>query len=141
MKYVNMLVIFAALVWSYHASQDNSLVTNQMHQMIQAELSNLISEYVASHLPDAPKVHFKNMWTEMITPKTIKAHFEYSFESKGHEENLAKTDLEGTAVLNPDAQKPLGEGWVLQSIQILNESIEYKDGILITPNKKSTSKE
>ena len=125
------------LSWSWAVIQKKPLMHQEIHYSIQTELKTLIETSIKSQLPSAQNVQFTRFWTESLGNKKMKASFLYSFEDSAAEvTEQAQLSFEGYAILNRSTESSGDENvelWNLDELKIENNTIEYNNGVVITP--------
>lgn len=137
MKFLNLILLVLLLSWSWAVIQKQPLMHQEIHYSIQTELKTLIETSIKSQLPSAQNVQFTRFWTESLGNKKMKASFLYSFEDSAAEPNeQAELSFEGYAILNRSTESSGDENvelWNLDELKIENNTIEYNNGVVITP--------
>ena len=139
MKYLG-LIFFAALLivtrsWTHQAQSSDQ----EFHSGVQSKLKGFISDYIQQNLPKSKNLKFEKFWTEPVSDVQIKAMFSYSFEDENETDGTANIFIDGAATLNR-IQNQAGESvWSFDELQILNNTIDFKDGILIRPGDEDGS--
>lgn len=137
MKFLNLILLVLLLSWSWAVIQKRPLMHQEIHYSIQTELKTLIETSIKSQLPSAQNVQFTRFWTESLGNKKMKASFLYSFEDSAAEATeQAQLSFEGYAILNRSTESSGDENvelWNLDELKIENNTIEYNNGVVITP--------
>lgn len=137
MKFLNLILLVLLLSWSWAVIQKRPLMHQEIHYSIQTELKTLIETSIKSQLPSAQNVQFTRFWTESLGNKKMKASFLYSFEDSAAEvSEQAQLSFEGYAILNRSTESSGDENvelWNLDELKIENNTIEYNNGVVITP--------
>ncbi|MCH2533997.1 MAG: hypothetical protein MK008_06115 [Bdellovibrionales bacterium] len=137
MKFLNLILLVLLLSWSWAVIQKKPLMHQEIHYSIQTELKTLIETSIKSQLPSAQNVQFTRFWTESLGNKKMKASFLYSFEDSAAEvTEQAQLSFEGYAILNRSTESSGDENvelWNLDELKIENNTIEYNNGVVITP--------
>ena len=134
MKFLSIIFLLGALVWSWQGYKNSSDVPVAVHYNLQNELKNFIIEYVGKNLPSAQQIEFHRFWTEPTQGQDVRAVFEYSFLTKEADGQEAETRLTGYAWLSPDPQKKAE--WSLDRIEINNQVIDFKTGAVVPPTNE-----
>lgn len=139
MKYLGLIFFAAMLIvtrsWT-HQAQTNE---QEFHSGVQTKLKGFISDYIQQNLPNSKNLKFEKFWTEPVSDDLIKARFSYSFEDENETDGSAKIFIDGAATLNR-IQNENGESvWSFNELQILNNTIDFKDGILIRPGDEDST--
>lgn len=116
-----------------------------IHAGIQSRLTILIEEAIKAKRPLSENFKIIKMYTEKIDDQKIMAHFSYEFQdqmpSDGDNTQNEKTlqKISGTAVLSKGlSEDPTIQKWILQSVKTAGETIDFKDGLTITSDGKTT---
>jgi hypothetical protein len=129
LKYVSLIVMLAALIWTWRLSQSEAEVSLNVHASLQREVEDIIRNYIQQHRPGATNVEFYELFTETINPSKVKAHFKYSFDDTVNSKDATHQMFEGTAVLNKEAKSQDDKStWSLDEVNATNTSIDYKKG-------------
>ena len=135
MKFISPILFGIAMIWTWTLSQAAQPVPESVHLGVQTNLKRIITEYVTKNLETAKNVQFDKMWTEVLKKDRIKAVFQYSFVDANKENGEAKVQIEGYAILNKSAETETSMDWSFDELHILNNSVDYKDPIRITPGQ------
>lgn len=133
MKFISPVIFGIAMIWTWSLSMASQPVPESVHLGVQTNLKRIIAEYVQKNLATAKNVQFDKMWTEVLKKDRIKAVFQYSFVDTNAENGEAKVAIEGYAILNKSAESDEAMEWSFDELHILNNSVDYKDPIRITP--------
>lgn len=137
MKFLNLVLLVFILSWSWAVMQKQPMVHQEIHYSIQTELKTLIENSIKTQLPTAQNVRFARFWTESMGASKIKASFLYSFEDAATQASeQADLSFEGYAILNKSSENSGDkdiEFWNLDELKIENNTIEYNNGVVITP--------
>lgn len=141
MKVISVLFFTAALVASWKLVHWQRAVAQSVHVGIQADLKNIITEYVQNNLPESKNLRFEKFWTETVSKNRVKAYFVYSFEDTAENGDDALVAIEGSAGLNKISETPEAVTWSLDELQILDNSVTFSEPIHITAEIKSGNEE
>lgn len=135
MKYLSTLIFLAAMYWSWALATQERPISEQVHVSIQNDVKQIITEYVQSQLPNSSDLRFEKFWTETVDDNQVKVTFMYSFEDTNEEVGEARTSIEGYTFLRRVSETADATDWdfVNKEIFIINNQVEYKDPIKITP--------
>lgn len=133
MKFISPILFLIAMSWTWCLSMAAQPVPESVHLGVQTNLKRIITEYVQKNLATAKNVQFDKMWTEVIKKDRIKAVFAYTFVDENKENGDAKVQIEGFAILNKSNETADSMDWSFDELHILNNSVDYKDPIRITP--------
>lgn len=138
MKFLGVLTFLLAMNWTWSLVHDSRAVPEAIHLGIQEDMKKIISDYISQNLPTSSGLQFERFWTENIKKDQIKATFIYSFEDSNAEVGAARVQVEGYAVLNKTtAANANYETWSFDELQILDNKVEFKDPLQITPGLDS----
>jgi hypothetical protein len=85
-------------------------------------------------LPNSRDLRFERFWTEAVKNNVIKATFIYSFEDESANVGAARVAIEGYALLNrKDDEADSTQVWSMDELYILNNKIEFKEDMKISP--------
>ena len=134
MKIISLVVFLFALVGSWFLAHRDAPIPEAVHQGIQNDLKRVISEYVQKNLPNSKNLVFKKFWTEALQKNKVKASFVYSFDDANDKSGPINMEIEGYAILNKVTENADSSEWSLDEIHVLNNGLEYKEALKITPN-------
>jgi len=143
MKFINMIILLGLLSYSWCLFNSPLTVSEEVQMNLQNHLKTIIFNYIDETLVNAKNIRFNKMTTESIDKNNIKALFKYSFEDGSDNAGVTVNQLTGYALLkknlrisddNPDAE----EYWDFESLRILNNDIEYKDGLKVDAKPDKT---
>jgi len=134
MKYLSLFILIVLMTWSWKAFHQVGDVTEEVHTSLQSDLRDIISKYVKEKLPNSKNIHFDRLWTQTLSPNKVKATFAYSFDDNNSESTSAKVKIDGYAILNRTGEETGdSEVWGFDELYILNNHVDFKDAIMITP--------
>lgn len=135
MKYLSVLLFLGLMYWTWDLSRSETPISQQVHVGIQDELKRLISDYIQQNLPTSHDLRFDRFYTEAMDEKNkVKANFTYSFEDDSAEIGGTRVQIEGFAVLNRLSETDKKSDWSFDELTILNNEVNFKDPIKITPD-------
>lgn len=135
MKYLSVILFLGLMYWTWNLSRIESPVSQQVHIGIQDELKRLISDYIQQNLPSSRNLRFDRFYTENLDESNrVKANFTYSFDDESQEVGSARIQIEGFAILNRLSESATKSDWSFDELVILNNEVDFKDPIRITPN-------
>ncbi len=133
MKYLNLIILFAFVYWSWGVAKTPASISEETHLSLQQDLKTIISNYISENLPNSKNLKFERLWTERVNENQIKATFNYSFDDPGEDIAAARIIIDGYAVLNRKGQdNPEYEVWNFDELFILNNHIQFEEGEAIT---------
>lgn len=137
MKYLSLFVLLLMMSTSWSFVNHRPEISEDVHVGIQDDLKRIITEYIQNNLPSAQNIRFEKMWTEKLKSSQVKASFIYSFEDASEDVGEARVLIDGYAIINrePAQQQDEIEYWSFDELYILNNHVQFKDGITITPEK------
>jgi hypothetical protein len=134
MKFISLILIFLLMQWTWGLATSSRTLSQDVHLGIQEDLKGLITDYIQENLPNSKNLKFERFWTERVKDSQIRASFVYSFEDETAGGEEARVGIEGEALLNRKADGPdATQVWSLDEITVLNNRVEFKDGIKISP--------
>lgn len=133
MKYLSLLLFLGTMYWTWDLSRTESPINQQVHVGIQDELKRLISDYIQQNLPTSRNLRFDRFYTEAMEDNKVKANFTYSFEDDSEDVGGTRVQIEGFAVLNRTLETKEKSDWSFDELVILNNAVDFKDAIKITP--------
>jgi alpha-mannosidase len=133
MKIISLVVFVLALIGTWYISHRQQVVPESVHVGIQNDLKRIIAEYVQKNLPGSKNLIFKKFFTETLQNNKVKATFLYSFDDTNENIGASNLEIEGYAVLNKVGESAQSTEWSMDELHILNNSVEFKDPMKITP--------
>jgi hypothetical protein len=109
-------------------------IPESVHQGIQNDLKRVISEYVQKNLPKSKNLVFKKFWTEALQKNKVKASFVYTFDDTNDKSGPINMEIQGYGILNKVADNADGSEWSLDELHVLNNGVEFKEPLKITPS-------
>lgn len=143
-KIVSLIIFIAAFILSWCAFNGSSIMGIDVHAGVQSKLAILIEDTIKAKRPQSENFKLIKMYTEKIDDQKMMAHFSYEFQdelSADDSTNSEKTiqKITGTAMLSKGlSEDPSIQKWVLQSVNTGTETVDFKDGLTITSDGKST---
>lgn len=137
-KYIGLVFILLLMKLTWSMAEYTPATDAQTHAMIQNELKEIIAQSLLKLRPSASQLIFRTMWTEQLEDNKVKAHFSYSYNDKEENGEQISQVQEGFGILNrvPNPQDPESTSWSLDEVTISQEAIDFKTGIVITPQHK-----
>lgn len=140
MQKILSLIIFIILLagtWALVHSTDS--VSFETHSGIQTKLADLITQNLRTKKPNAKDLQIVKLWTEAMGDNKVRAVFAYKFID-GAGEVAAEQMVEGEAILHREpAEDPATDKWALQNVKTTNDSVNFTEGVLITPHETESS--
>lgn len=138
MRYLSLIVVVILMAWSWSLVHRPSDLPESAHIEIQQDLKRLITDYIEKNLPTSKNLKFERMWTESQKENQVRASFIYSFDEEDGEVGSTRVQIEGYAVLNRQLRPKDGlEVWSFDELHVLNNHIEFEEGIHIEPGKQA----
>jgi hypothetical protein len=143
-KIISLIIFITAFVLSWCAFNGHSNMGIDVHAGVQSKLSILIEDTIKTKRPNSENFKLIKMYTEKIDDQKIMAHFSYEFQDAlvaSDSENQEKTiqKISGSAVLSKGlSEDPSVQKWVLQSVKTGTETVDFKDGLVISSDGNST---
>ncbi len=142
-KIVSLIVFIAAFVLSWLALNGHSTMGIDVHAGIQSKLALLIEDTIKSKRPESENFKLIKMYTEKIDEQKVLAHFSYEFQDQlasadTTEKEKTTQKISGTAILTKAlSEDPMIQKWILQSVKTGTETVDFKDGLVITSDGKT----
>jgi hypothetical protein len=133
MKYLSMFALVGVIWWSWSFATTPQAISTSSHLSVQTALTEFIRNYIKEQVPNVQNIEFHKVWTEPFVNKTIKATFEYSFQTPSEDQKLTTSRIQGQAVLS---SKETPDDWSLDQVTINDEALEFPEGAVITPETK-----
>lgn len=136
-KIVSLIVFIFALSWTWFQFRKVDSMTVEIHAAVQSKLQLLIEETIKQKIPDLQNFRFLKMYSEKIDENKIKATFSYEYEDPNQK---TKQRISGDAYLvRALSEDPTLKKWTLQRVVTGQETIEFEDGLLISPEAEGSS--
>lgn len=137
MKTLGLVVIFALMVWSWTAFYGTKKGVSE-HTMIEIQngLQDQIIKIMSESSENINNIVFKKFWTKELKDDKVEAHFVVAYDEAGEESNH-KVERNGTILLVKADEVDNEEVWIVDSIKIQGESIEFEEGLRFSPTKSS----
>jgi hypothetical protein len=132
MKYLGVIAFIVLTAWTWNIVHSETNMGFETHSGIQDKLAVLIQETVKAKRPASSDIKIEKIWTEVIQPGKVKAHFLYSFKDSS-EEGSTLTTIQGEGLLErqPDDGSGL-DRWSLMQVRTTNDAIVFEDGLVVT---------
>ena len=132
MKYVSLVIFVAALAWTWSVIHSEASVPFETHSAIQEQLASHIIEKIKAQRPNATDILVEKMWTEILSPDKLKAHFAYSFK-ENLESGAAISKITGEGMLVHEGEDAEGRPrWVFTKGPASSNAIQFDDTTVIT---------
>jgi len=138
-KLLGFFIFIGAFIWTWILFNTQDAISISVHAGVQNQLVQLIENSIKKHRPQSSDFQLIHISTEKIDDQKIAAHFSFRYNEKLDDAELTQQTLSGEAILNrglsenPDVQK-----WIVQSIKSNSSQIDFKEGLVITSDGKST---
>lgn len=143
MKYISTLIFILALIYTWKVVQQDAPIKFETHAAIQLKLVDVIRQSILEIKPSAQNIEIIDVSTEPVNDHTLKAYFSYKFQEPDTASGeWVEQQINGEAQLRksggPDFTE---EKWVMENVITQTGTMNFKNGILITPETNSdTSK-
>lgn len=132
-KLVSFLVFTVAFIWSWFLFHSKSNVGIGIHAGIQSKLAVIIEDAIHKARPNAYNFQMITLYTKNVEENKISAYFTYRYSEKLEEKEHSDQTVKGEAVLNRAASEiPDEQKWVIQSVKTDDQTIEFRDGSVIS---------
>ena len=128
-----VLFIIASMTWTWSVVHSYSPLDTEAHAAIQNQLLNYLQQKIIDKNPDATNLAFPKLWTETITENKIQASFEITYTNKGDPSSINRVKGDLVLYREPTSKKKEVE-WRVIEPKITDQSMEFGEGIIITPN-------
>ena len=127
-----------ALTSTWYLVHSDSAIGSETHSGIQHELAQLLVRSVQNKRPDVQNLRIVRMWTEAISEHKVRAVFAYTFSDTSEGQDQVNQRIEGEAVLHrqPSDDTRLDK-WVLQNVKTTGDSMDFSEGMVVTPDAPS----
>lgn len=137
-KLVSFIVFIAAFVWTWFLFNSHDKISMATHAGIQSKFMILIEESVKAAKPNSSDFEILNIYTEKIDDNQISAHFSYKYMDQLQDQEKVSQTLAGEAILYRSlSENPKDDKWVIKSIKTDNSSIEFQQGLTISPETEN----
>lgn len=133
-KLVSFFVFLGSFIWTWSLFNSHDKINLATHAGIQSKLMLLIEDTIKTLKPHASDFEILSIYTEKIDDNQVSAHFAYKYSDQLEGEEKTKQTLSGEALLYRGlSENPHDEKWVAKSIKTSNDSIEFQQGLVVTP--------
>lgn len=133
-KIVSLVLFVVALSWTWFQFRKPDTMSTEVHAALQSRLQILIEDTIKAKRPNIQNLKFLQMYSEKIDENKIRAYFSYEFEDPA--ENT-KQKFTGDAILSRGlSEDPNVKKWILQTVKTGQETIEFGEGLAITPDSE-----
>ncbi len=135
MKTLGLIFIFGLMVWSwtlFYSPSDG--VSEQTMIEIQNGLQDQILKVMSAQSETLNNIVFKKFWTKELSESKVQAHFQIAFEEQ-LEGSTNKIERKGNVLLIKADESNNEQVWIVDSIKIEGESIEFEEGLKFTSSK------
>ena len=132
MKYISLIVFVAALIWTWHLVNRESVVSFETHSGNQEKLGNLITETIKTKRPNASEIKIQKIWTEAVDENHVKAFFIYTFKDNS-DAGLVTSEIKGEGLLEHQPADGSGnDRWSLTKVHTSNDAIQFDEALIIS---------
>lgn len=136
MKYLSLIILIFAMKISWSYIHNPATVSEYTHIGIQEDLKSFITDYIKEQIPNSREIVFQKFWTKSLKKDRVKVTFLYSFVEDFEQETSTTTSIEGHAILkHQESENQEYDLWSLEQLNILNNKVEFQDGITIRANE------
>ena len=141
-KLVSFFVFLFAFVWTWFLFHSVDKIDSSVHAGIQSKLMLLIEDAVKTSRPNSSDFQITNIYTKKINDNQISAHFNYKFTDQLEDKETVHQSIAGEVILNrTPSENPTDQKWVVQSVKTDNNSVEFQDGLIVTPEAEAPAPE
>lgn len=134
MKILGVLFFLVAMIWTWKVIHTEPSISFETHAGIQENMARLVLEQVQAKRPTATDIKINNVWTEILSEKTVKAHFSYSFKDKSAEGATTENQIQGEGLLERQAVDEKGmDHWTLKEVKTNSDAIVFSEALFVTP--------
>ncbi len=138
-KIISFIVFITAFIWTWNLFNSRSEMGIEIHAGIQSKLTLLIEDTLKSKKPSLSDFKLIKMYTTKIDDQKVSAHFAYEYTESiapdattAHPEVVTQ-NVSGEAILIRGLSEDKSvQKWVLQSVKTDAQTVDFKDGILIS---------
>lgn len=110
-----------------------------VHAGIQSKMAMLIEDAVKAKRPNSTNFELNKIYTEKLDDNKIKAYFAYKFTDTLEDAEKSEQTISGQAILNRSlSEDPNVQKWVIQSVKTDSNSIEFREGTVISSDGNET---
>jgi hypothetical protein len=132
MKTLGLIFIFGLMAWSWTVFYSpNHAVSEQTMIEIQNGLQDQILKVMTSQSQNLNNIVFKKFWTKELSEEKVQAQFLIAFDEES-EDSVNKIERKGSVILVKLDESNNEQVWVVDSIKIEGESIEFEEGLKFT---------
>lgn len=130
MKYLSTVTLILALAVTWKAATAVPLVPVSIHNDLQLDIARIIETAIVQQVPNADNLKFQRLYSETLSPTSVRANFSYSFEIPDSG-NSTTSLVEGSALVERDPAN--ADNWILKKVDVGTSSLVFNEGIVITP--------
>ncbi len=135
MKTLGLIIIFALMAWTWSAFYSSNYgVTEQTMVGIQNGLQDQIIKVMEGQANDVNNIVFRKFWTKELSEAKVEAKFSISFDEITAD-SMNKIVRNGSVVLTKADETNNEQVWIVDSIRIEGETIEFQEGLKFTSSK------
>lgn len=141
-KLVSFFIFLGAFVWTWGLLTTKSTIGIDVHAGIQSKLAVLIQDTIKAKRPNSSNFSLQKIYTEKMDDNKIKAYFSYRFLDSIEENESVEQAMSGEAILSRSlSEDPKIQKWVIQSVKTDISNFDFKEGLVITSDGKTTTEE
>ena len=139
-KLISFFIFVAAFIWTWSLLTTKNTVGIDIHAGIQSKLAVLIEDVIKKKRPNSSNFQLNQIYTEKLEENKIKAHFSYNFSDLLEDNETTDQSISGDAILTRGlSEDPNVQKWVIHSVKTDSNSLEFKEGMIITSENKNPS--
>ena len=139
-KLISFFIFVAAFIWTWSLFTTKNAVGIDVHAGIQSKLAVLIEDVIKKKRPNSSNFQLNQIYTEKLEDNKIKAHFSYNFSDLLEDKESTDQTITGDAILSRSlSEDPNVQKWVIQSVKTDSNSLEFREGLVITSEGKTAS--
>ncbi len=147
-KIISFIVFVAAFIWTWNLFNSRSEMGIEVHAGIQSKLTLLIEDTLKNKKPTLSDFKLIKMYTTKIDDQKVSAHFAYEYSEALAADTASATaevitqNVSGEAILIRGlSEDKTVQKWVLQSVRTDAQTVDFKDGLVISSEDEAAPAE
>jgi hypothetical protein len=138
-KLLSFFVFVAAFLWTWFLFNSRNSIGVDIHAGIQSKLAILIEETIKKSKPNSSDFQMLRIYTEKLDDNRISAKFSFQYDDKMDADEKTTQTLSGEAILNKGlSENPEVQKWIVQSVKTNSTNLEFREGLVISSDGKTT---
>ena len=147
-KIISFIVFVTAFIWTWNLFNNRSEMGIEIHAGIQSKLTLLIEDTLKNKKPTLSDFKLIKMYTTKLDDQKVSAHFAYEYtealsaDSASGTAEVVTQNVSGEAILIRSLSEDKSiQKWVLQSVRTDAQTVDFKDGLVISSEDETAPAE